>query len=295
MQVPQSFYARGGGLLGGSTLATPAKAAVGADDHDIASTDMSAATVNFSSLATRLSKAATSFDARGASHNAMADKVGATIAKLNYPRTTENIRAKSLEVPNPLDAESTASAAAANAYVANPKSPNPFAGLSRGQLSSIVNDESGSFTTNERYAAYRQAWDEELAWRSKAVADAMAEYRRTGKLTDFFSSALAHFSTLPAAEQALYPKSYAADLQGKVDLDFNYFTHMPYGQAGKADISLASLFGMAQFGEQSFNARRGLGAMRASGDGHIILALDAMWLWSGSDHRLWREVGELRT
>lgn len=248
MQVSLSAYAWNRGLLGGSMPETPAKVTAGADVHEIASTDMRAATVSLSSLASRLTKAAASFDAKGASHDAMADKVGDTIAKLNYALTTENIRAKSLEVPNPLDAESSASAAAANAYAANPKSPNPFAGLSRGQLSSIVNDESGSFTTNERYAAYRQAWDEELAWRSKAVADAMEEYHRTGKLTDFFGSALSHFSTLPSAEQALYPENYAADLQEKVVLDFNYFTHMPNGQAGKADISLASLFGMAQFG-----------------------------------------------
>jgi hypothetical protein len=68
------------------------------------------------------------------SHDALGDKVRGTIT--------------------PAVAVALASAAAANAYVADLSGPNPFAGLSREQLSAITNDESGTFTTTERYAAY---------------------------------------------------------------------------------------------------------------------------------------------
>jgi hypothetical protein len=243
MQVSRSAYSNTSPVA-----ASASKKVEGRESASSISTDRPDVTVSISSFGSRLSKAAESFDATRSklSHDALGDKVRGTIAALNYTLTPENIAAKSQETPIPADAAALASAAAANAYVANLKGPNPFAGLSREQLSAITNDESGAFTTNERYAAHRQAYDEEQAWRSKAVAAAMEEYHRSGKLTNFFQSALDHFGELPASEQALYPENYAADLQDKVDLDFNYFTHMPNGQPGKADISLASLRSMIE-------------------------------------------------
>jgi hypothetical protein len=144
-------------------------------------------------------------------------------------------------VPEPSNPESSASAKAANDYVNNLGEKNPFTGLSREQLSTIANDESGSFTTNEKYAAYRQAYDEEQKWRSEVVAKAMQEYEDTGKLTNFFKSALSHFNELPIQEQSLYSEEYAKDLEEKIDLDFNYFTHMGHGLPGQVNESLASL------------------------------------------------------
>ena len=214
-----------------------------------AATDAPAVTVSVSSFANRLGRAAAAFDATSGklSPRQLGDKVRDTIARISYPLTDANLAEKAKEVPEPGDAAALASAAAASAYVADLSGPNPFAGRSRDQLSAIVNDESGTFTTNEKYAAHRQANDEEQAWRSKAVADAMNEYHRSGKLTNFFRSALSHFNELPRAEQSLSPANYAADLQDKIDLDFNYFTHMPNGLPGKADVSLASLRSMAGF------------------------------------------------
>jgi hypothetical protein len=199
--------------------------------------------VNISSLANRLSKAE-NFSAganSNLSHDQLGEKVQKNIERINYPLTGQNKARMAKDVPEPSDASALASASAASDYVNNLSGPNPFAGLSREQLSMIANDESGTFTTNEKYAAYRQAYDEEQVWRSKAVAEAMEEYHGTGKLTDFFKSALEHFNELPSAEQSLYPKDYATDLQEKIDLDFNYFTNMPHGLPGKADISLANL------------------------------------------------------
>ena len=199
------------------------------------------AEVQISSLASRLNKAehAGSGPDAALSHDQLGDKVQRNIEAINYPLTEENKARMAREVPAPADASALASAAAANAYVNDLGGPNPFAGLSREQLSTISNDDSETFTTNERYAAYRQAYDEEQQWRTQAVAGAMAEYHASGKLTGFFESVLAHFNTLPRAEQALYPADYATDLQKKIDLDFNYFTNMPGDRAGKAADSTA--------------------------------------------------------
>jgi uncharacterized phage infection (PIP) family protein YhgE len=199
--------------------------------------------VNISSLASRLNQAESfsSNTSSGLSRDQLAQKVRGNIEKINYPLTPENKTRMAQEVPQPADAASSASAAAASNYVNNLNGPNPFAGLSREQLSTIANDESGTFTTNEKYAAYRQGYDEEQQWRTKVVAEAMAEYHSTGKLTDFFQSVLDHFKELPDTEKSLYPEDYATDLQEKIDLDFNYFTNMPNGLPGKANVSLANL------------------------------------------------------
>ena len=250
VQVLPGAYSSAGYLLAAAAPNRPSAPPGGsAGAAEVGSADPRPTTVTISSLAGRLSKAADSFNSAisNLSHRELGEKVRGTIETLNYPLTAESIAAKSKEVPEPGDAAALASAAAANEYVANLKGRNPFAGLSREQLSHIANDESGAFTTNERYAAYRQAYDEEEAWRSEVVAHAMDEYKRTGKLTNFFSSLLAHFNGLPAAEQSLYPESYASDLQSKVDLDFNYFTSEAGGRPDAGAISLASLRSMAQF------------------------------------------------
>lgn len=137
-------------------------------------------------------------------------------------------------------------------YIENWGAPNPFAGLSRAQLWIIASDQSSTFTTNEKEAARWQAIDDEKKWRADALARAVDEYLSTGKLTNFFKSCLAHFNELPSSEQALYPENYAADLQDKIDRDFNYFTDMPHGLPGKAEVSLEHLdpgtgFDIAEF------------------------------------------------
>ena len=156
-----------------------------------------------------------------------------------YPLDAEHKAAAARQVPEPNDAASAKSAAAATAFV-DRKGPNPFAGLSREQLSTISNDDSGTFTINERRAAFTQAYDEEQAWRTQVVAQAMQEYNTTGKMTNFFKSVLGHFNTLPQLEQSQYPASYASDLDDKIKLDFNYFNHAA-GDGGPTPGSLADL------------------------------------------------------
>lgn len=230
----------------GQAAITPAGVSVAGTSAGAPSAVASAVGVSISSLASRLSRAE---GARGAalSREALGDKVRANIERVNYPLDAQHKAAAARQVPEPNDAASSASAQAANEYVDNPQGPNPFAGLSREQLSTIVNDESGTFTINERRAAYRQAYDEEQKWREKVVAQAMQEYHDTGKLTGFFKSVLEHFNGLPEAEQALYPQDYASNLEGKIKLDFNYFTHTAGGQVSPASPGSAGDAGIAQW------------------------------------------------
>lgn len=196
---------------------------------------------SISTLASRLSKAASAAaqSTDGFDYKAIKAKAEQNLATINYPFEGESKALAAKQEPEPNDVAALKSAATATAYL-NGKAANPFAGMSREQLATISNDDSGTFTVNERRAASRQAHSEEEAWRVQVVAKAIREYQETGKLTDFFKGALSHFMELPRQEQVLYPENYAEDLRGKIKLDFNYFTHSA-GNAAPAADSLANL------------------------------------------------------
>ncbi|MGK5024480.1 hypothetical protein [Janthinobacterium sp. RB2R34] len=194
-----------------------------------------------STLAGRLSAAAehTSTRLQGLDHQALQDQLIADDRKVFYELDAAHKSAAAQQVPQPEDKASASSATAATDFV-NGKKTNPFAGLSREQLSTISHDESGTFTINERRAAATQAYREEEAWRQQVVSQAMQEYNSTGKMTKFFGSVLDHFNALPPLEQATYPENYASDLQDKIKLDFNYYNHSA-GDAGPTPGSIADI------------------------------------------------------
>lgn len=138
------------------------------------------------------------------------------------------------EVPKTDDPELLARAKQATAYINDSERggrsvKNPFAGLSRAELSSIIYDESGTFTVNERRAAWAESNAQEEAWRHRVIAKSNIELQQTGKLVNFFQDVLDHYNTLPPIEQAQYPENYAADLQYKIKLGFNYHKHRAEG------------------------------------------------------------------
>lgn len=94
---------------------------------------------------------------------------------------------------------------------------NPFSGMSRDDLDKIVYDDSGTYTVNERLAARYAANEQEWQWRKEAVAKAVDEWNSTGKMTDFFKSALEHFKSLPLVERLEYPDNYTDELTRKID------------------------------------------------------------------------------
>ena len=200
-----------------------------------------ASAVSISTLAGRLSTAAehTSERLKGLDHKALQDQLILDDRKVFYELDTAHKTTAAAQLPQPEDKASAASVTAATAFV-DGKASNPFAGLSREQLSTISHDESGTFTINERRAAATQAYDEERRWRQQVVSQAMQEYNNTGKMTKFFGSVLDHFNTLPPLEQATYPENYASDLQARIKLDFNYFNHSA-GDTGPTPGSIADI------------------------------------------------------
>lgn len=169
------------------------------------------------------------------SRKALGEKASELLSKISGDGYFANKKANDAEVPDTQDPGLLARAENATQFV-NGNGKNPFAGMSSDQLSLIIYDESGSFTTNERRAALSESFDQESAWRQKVVANAMAEYNGTGKLTKFFTAALEHYKDLPAIEQAQYPNSYEAKLQGWIALDFNYKTHTAEGTGSAQDV-----------------------------------------------------------
>jgi hypothetical protein len=175
----------------------------------------------------------------------LADKAKSILGQIVGDGYYANKTRHDSEVPKTSDPELLARAKQATAFVNDASRgghsiKNPFAALSREQLANITYDDSGTYTVNERHAAWRESYDQEEAWREKVTTQAMNEYNSTGKLTNFFTSVLDHFKELPAIEQAQYPKDYASDLQTKINLDFNYRTHQAEGK-GKDPMNLIKM------------------------------------------------------
>lgn len=194
-------------------------------------------TSSLSSLSLQLSESAARAAARDSSlsRKELGAKASELLSKISGDGYFANKKANDTEVTDTQDPKLLARAENATQFV-NGRGKNPFAGMSSDQLSLIIYDDSGSFTTNERRAALSESFDQEYAWRQKVVANAMAEYNGTGKLTKFFTAALEHYKDLPAIEQAQYPDSYEAKLQGWIALDFNYKTHTAEGTGSAQDV-----------------------------------------------------------
>jgi hypothetical protein len=199
-----------------------------------------------STLASQLAGSATRAEERDStlSRSELADKAKNLLSQISGDSYQANKKTHDSEVPNTNDPVLLARAKQATEFVNrssnNGNEKNPFASLSREQLTNIIYDDSGTYTVNERRAAWMESSKQEEVWRVKVCAQAMDEYNSTGKLTNFFQSVLDHYKGLPAIEQAQYPNDYASDLESKIKLDFNYRTHQAEGN-GKTPMSLIEM------------------------------------------------------
>ena len=219
-----------------ATTSSPLPVAVvsaNSDAKTVSATDNS--TVSISPLARLLADSAARAQVRDStlSRLELADKAKNLLAQIEGDAYFLNKAKNDSEVPKTDAPALLALAKQATAYTQsnNPSGvKNPFSGLSNSQLSNIIYDDSGTFTVNERRAASYEADIRDEAWRVKVCAQAIDEYNRTGKMTNFFTAVLDHFKGLPAIEQAQYPANYASDLTNKINLDFNYLTNTPGGK-----------------------------------------------------------------
>ncbi|MGV6475691.1 hypothetical protein [Azotobacter vinelandii] len=227
--------------LSSSSSASSVTTATGRAQETPSTTKTSSATItsvtssSISTLARQLSEAAARAEVRdmSLSYKELGQKAATLLDQIIGDSYHYNQELHDAEVPNTDDPKLLARAEQATDFV-NGKGSNPFKGMSRDQLALIAYDDSGTFTVNERRAAYLEAADQEQVWRRKVVAQATDEYNRTGKLTNFFIEVLEHYKELPAIEQAQYPSDYAARLQGMIDLDFNYMTHQAEGDGASS-------------------------------------------------------------
>ncbi|MFD2835822.1 hypothetical protein ACFS3C_01965 [Azotobacter vinelandii] len=172
---------------GTASTATGRTQAVSSADKSGSATATSASSSTLSSLARQLSEAAAGAEVRdmSLSYKELGQKAATLLDQIIGDSYHYNQELHDAEVPNTDDPKLLARAEQATDFV-NGKGSNPFKGMSRDQLALIAYDDSGTFTVNERRAAYLEAADQEQVWRRKVVAQATDEYNRTGKLTNFF-------------------------------------------------------------------------------------------------------------
>jgi len=200
-------------------------------------TNIQGSTQTISTLARQLADSASRAEVRDKtlSRSELADKAKSLLSKISGDSYQATKKTHDSEVPKTDDPELLARAKQATEFVNrssnNGNEKNPFVGLSREQLANVIYDDSGTYTVNERRAAWMESSKQEEEWSRKVTSEAMDEYNRTGKMTNFFRSVLDHFKELPAIEQAQYPKDYASDLEYKINLDFNYRTHQAEGKS----------------------------------------------------------------
>jgi hypothetical protein len=170
-------------------------------------------------LAQQLSDAATRAAARDTklTRNELAELAKITMEKLGGQSYQWNRERHDAEVPRTDTPELLARAKRATDFL-HSEGPNPFAGMSRDQLALITYDEGGSFTVNERFAAWSESSKQESAWRKQLVEKSMDVYHRTGNLfaEGIGKEMLEHHRSLPLIEQSLVPASYEAELQAKI-------------------------------------------------------------------------------
>lgn len=228
--LPGSLKLANGFPLAGKPAAVPVAASVPPREGSPARESLS-----ISPLAQQLVESAQRADVRDQSldRSALRERAEALLQPILGDTYDRNKARNDAQLPATSDVARLAQARQATAFVSDhirggQSEKNPFAGLSREQLANITYDDSGSFTINERRAAYEEAAKQEFAFRVELSAKAIAEYNDSGKLTEFFKAAMAYFNDLPKIEQAQYPDDYASDLQQKIRDDVNYRT----GQKG---------------------------------------------------------------
>ncbi|WP_249975358.1 hypothetical protein, partial [Vreelandella olivaria] len=199
--------------------------------------DSSKPASQLSTLAQQLSDSALRAEERDASldRKALGQKANALLSQITGQGYHNNRARYDAEVPNTDDPELLERAKQATSFN-NGRGSNPFSGLSQDQLALIIYDDSGTFTANERRAAWREDYDQREAWNQAVVARGKLEYSQTGKMTEFFKEVLGNYNDLPPIMQAQYPDFYAPRLEHLIEMDFNFMTHRAEGKGAPEDI-----------------------------------------------------------
>jgi len=221
----QTMTATGGSSAAATSNATTRSAGVGQEPAATAETGKTAtdgsSTQKISTLARQLADSAARAEERDRtlSRKELAAKAESIIDQIAGDSYTRNKEKNDSEVPKTDDPELLARAKAATAYLhstwahgINCSKKNPFAGLSDEQLTLITYDDKGSYTVNERHAAWLESYDRHQAWCEKVCANAMVEYHNTGKNTELYKACIENYNGLPLIEQVQYPPAGRAEI-----------------------------------------------------------------------------------
>lgn len=185
----------------------------------VQSEQMSDAGNHISSFSQALSDVATRAGERDAntSRYELSKIARATIEKLFGEVYQKNKAIDDAEVPSSDDPQRLVQAQQATDYT-HGKGHNPFKDMPSDQLALIIYDESGTFTTNERRAAYDESYSQHIAWKTAICAKAMDDYHRDRKISSgLYQEVLDHYRALPPIEESQLLEGYEADFQNLID------------------------------------------------------------------------------
>lgn len=202
-----------------------------------ASSGLSKPSSRLSTLAQQLNDSALRAEERDStlSRKALGQKADALLGQITGQGYHNNRARYDAEVPDTEDPELLERAKQATLFV-NDKGSNPFSNLSQDQLALIIYDDSGTFTANERRAAWKEDYAQRQVWKQAVIARGKLEYSQTGKMTEFFKEVLENYNELPPIMEAQYPDFYAPRLEHLIEMDFNFITHRVEGRGAPEDI-----------------------------------------------------------
>lgn len=214
-----------------AVLTNKTSASVNAQNGDQPVVDKATSTAadkaSFSTLASQLNESAERAAKRdaGMTHEELGKYGHDRINEFTQETPKVNSGTRAMEVPKTQDPELLDRARAASAFVTrtlagDKYAKSPFENLSREQLNLIAYDDSGSFTLNERRAAWQGVQTLDETWRKVAIPQGTIEQIRTGKASKFYNEALSYFKSLPTIEKAVnYPKDAQAILESRIKGD----------------------------------------------------------------------------
>lgn len=175
--------------------------------------------VSLSATSRQLAQSAERADKRDASmsRTELADE--ATRLREQFSGAKYNAANAAREVPDTDDPTLLARAKQATEFTQShgQSGTNPFASLSDDQLTLVMYDDSGSYTTNERRAAWLEQYDRRQAWKQQVIAQAHIEYKTTGQNDKFYQTCIDYYDALPPIEQAQYPADYVSRTQNWIE------------------------------------------------------------------------------
>lgn len=183
--------------------------------------------VSLTGTGRQLAQSAIQAEQRDASMSRAELAAEATRLRDQFSGSGYNAASAAREVPDTDDPALLARARQATAFTQSygrgSATANPFKNLSDDQLTLVMYDDSGRYTTNERRAAWLEQYDRYEAWSKKVVAAAQAEYRATGQNDKFFQACIDYYEGLPLIEQAQYPADYVARRQHWIENNKPFF------------------------------------------------------------------------